>query len=197
MGHSQADKAKSHEKIVRTAARRLREDGLAGIGVADLMKEAGLTVGGFYKHFGSRDDLVAEALASIDSAWERALADGKAKAIPDAKIFARVVDAYLSEEHRDGPGTGCAFAALSGDIARGGEKVRRVATRNLLRGLERLGSLFGDRRASDARATAIVTFSALMGALSLARIASDDALSREILTTVARALKTWAAADHS
>jgi len=192
MGHSQATKAKSHEKIVKTAARRLREQGLAGVGVAELMAEAGLTVGGFYKHFGSRDDLVAEALASIDSAWERAVAEGKAKAVPDAKIFARLVDAYLSEEHRDAPGAGCAFAALAGDLARGGDRVRRVATGKLARGLERLESLFGDRRASESRAAALVTFSALVGAVSLARIAGDDALSREILTAVARALKTWA-----
>jgi len=77
MGRSQADKAETHEKIVRTAARRLREEGLRGIGVADLMKAAGLTVGGFYKHFGSREDLVAEALSSIESAWGRAIADGR------------------------------------------------------------------------------------------------------------------------
>src|SRR5215468_410828 len=121
MGHSQAAKAKSHEKIVRTAARRLREEGLAGVGVADLMTAAGLTVGGFYKHFDSRDELVAEALASIDSAWERTVAEGKSKAQPDARIFARLIDAYLSEEHRDAPGAGCAFAAVAGDIARSGE----------------------------------------------------------------------------
>jgi TetR/AcrR family transcriptional regulator, transcriptional repressor for nem operon len=196
MGRSQADKAETHEKIVRTAARRLREEGLLGVGVADLMKEAGLTVGGFYKHFDSRDELVAEALASIESAWEPAIADAKAKDVPDAKIFARLVDGYLSEEHRDAPGAGCVFAALSGDLARGGEKVRGVGTRKLLRGLELLAGLFRGPRAG-ARATAIVTYSALIGALSLARIATndkDDALSREILTTVARAIKSWAAA---
>lgn len=73
MGRSQLEKQKTHEKIVETASKRLREEGLEGIGVADLMKEAGLTVGGFYKHFASRDDLVAEAIQSAFDSWGRKL----------------------------------------------------------------------------------------------------------------------------
>jgi TetR/AcrR family transcriptional repressor of nem operon len=184
MARSQAEKAETHEKIVRTASRRLREEGLGGIGVADLMAEAGLTVGGFYKHFASRDDLVAEALASIESAWERGVAEARAKRLPDAEILARLVDGYLSEAHRDAPGAGCVFAALAPDIARGGAKVRRVGTRKLSSGIELLAGLAGGRPA-DARARAIVTYSALVGALSLARLVEAEALSREILRTVA------------
>jgi TetR/AcrR family transcriptional repressor of nem operon len=188
MGRSQASKAETHEKIVRTAAQRLREEGLQGIGVADLMKEAGLTVGGFYKHFDSREALVAEALASIESAWERAIADGRRKGVSDAKILARLIDAYLGEAHRDAPGAGCVFAALAGDLARSGTQVRGVATDKLAQSLDLLVGLLGDR------ATAIVIYSALIGAVSLARVAKDDEkLSREILTTVARALKAMAA----
>lgn len=93
MGHSQAEKAATHQRIVDVAARRFRELGLDGIGVADVMKEAGMTVGGFYKHFESRDELVTEALEvafkSLD-VWE-ARAENLAQAVRD----------YLSEAHRD------------------------------------------------------------------------------------------------
>src|SRR5258708_32031025 len=71
MGHSRAEKTKTHKRIVKIASRRFREKGLAGVGIADLMKEAGLTVGGFYKHFDSRDALVAEAVSSAFGAWKR------------------------------------------------------------------------------------------------------------------------------
>jgi TetR/AcrR family transcriptional repressor of nem operon len=71
MGHSKAEKAETHKRIVKIASKRFREDGLAGVGISELMKEAGLTVGGFYKHFNSRDDLVAEAISSAFGGWKR------------------------------------------------------------------------------------------------------------------------------
>jgi TetR/AcrR family transcriptional repressor of nem operon len=71
MGHSKAEKTKTHKRIVAIASKKFREKGLAGVGIADVMKEAGLTVGGFYKHFDSRDDLVAEAVGSALGAWKR------------------------------------------------------------------------------------------------------------------------------
>src|ERR1700692_4575266 len=99
MGYSRSDKAETHTRIVSLAARRFRELGLEGIGVADVMKEAGVTVGGFYKHFDSRDELVVEALAAafqdLDR-WEEH---------PDT--LTKLLATYLSEEHRDAPGTGC------------------------------------------------------------------------------------------
>ncbi len=71
MGHSKAEKAETHKRIVKIASKRFREDGLAGVGISELMKEAGLTVGGFYKHFDSRDDLVTEAVGSAFGGWKR------------------------------------------------------------------------------------------------------------------------------
>src|SRR5713226_3443658 len=71
MGHSKAEKAKTHKRIVAIASKRFREEGLAGVGIAELMKEAGLTIGGFYKHFDSRDDLVAEAVSAAFGGWQR------------------------------------------------------------------------------------------------------------------------------
>ena len=113
MGRSQLEKQKTHEKIVETASKRLREEGLEGIGVADLMKEAGLTVGGFYKHFASRDDLVAEAIQSAFDSWGRRL---EAEGVDPAKMTAAdIADRYVSAYHRDNPGEGCPFAALTAD----------------------------------------------------------------------------------
>src|SRR6266852_897773 len=110
MGYSKAQKAKTHERIVKLASRRFREEGLAGVGIAELMKEAGLTVGGFYKHFDSRDDLVAEALSSAFGGWKRRV--DAATSGGRAGSYAKLIDEYLNEVHRDNPGTGCAFSAL-------------------------------------------------------------------------------------
>lgn len=122
MGGSRADKAASHERIVKAAAARIRRDGVEGVGVADLMPEAGLTHGGFYRHFGPRDDLVAEAV-------EAALAHGSRRAEAAAQLggseaLAMASDAYLSPIHRDKLETGCAVAALPTDIARSSQRAR-------------------------------------------------------------------------
>jgi TetR/AcrR family transcriptional repressor of nem operon len=191
MGHSKADKARTHARIVEIAATRLRERGLEGIGVADLMKEAGLTVGGFYKHFASRDDLVAEAVAAC-FAQARAATGREAEKL--APTLAGVVDWYLTPAHRDRPGSGCAFAALAPDIARADARTRALATADIGATLDRLAALAASADAGAARGQAILTYSALVGALSLARAASDDALSREILATTAAMLKAKAGA---
>src|SRR3954451_3495480 len=104
MRHSKEDKAASHERIVEVAAARIREAGTEQPGVAEIMKAAGLTHGGFYKHFGSRDELIAEAV-------ERAMADSGPRIAEVAAgaddLLTAFVDAYLSAEHRDDPGSGC------------------------------------------------------------------------------------------
>ena len=102
MGHSQTEKRKNHERILRTASKRFREKGLDGVGIADLMKDVGLTVGGFYKHFDSRDDLVVEALRSALGSRRRQ-AEAAVSGGPPL-TYAKLVDDYLSEVHRDHPG---------------------------------------------------------------------------------------------
>jgi len=104
MRHSKAEKAKTHERIVAIASRRFREEGLAGIGIADL-KEAGLTVGGFYKHFNSRDASVAEAVGCALEVWKRQV-DATASGGPPVTDES-LVDEYLDEVHRNHPGMGC------------------------------------------------------------------------------------------
>jgi TetR/AcrR family transcriptional repressor of nem operon len=151
------------------------------------MKEAGLTVGGFYKHFDSRDDLVAEAVSAAFGGWQRRV-DAAASGGPSVS-GAELIDDYLSDVHRKNPGTGCAFSALAPEIARSDKRTRVLTSEQVRNDLELIvGWLPGkDKRA--ARSRAILTFSALVGAMALARAVSDEALSHEILKTVAELLK--------
>jgi TetR/AcrR family transcriptional regulator, transcriptional repressor for nem operon len=183
MGHSQLAKAQNHQRIVEIAGQRLRETGLHGIGLAELMKEAGLTVGGFYKHFESREALVGEALEAALGYWQAALQSEK------GPTFAGLIDDYLSESHRDRPGTGCVLAALAGDIARADERTRDLCTEKIREQIELLAGLAGGGSGKSGRALAILTYSALVGAISLARAVNDDLLSREILDSVKKSLR--------
>ena len=190
MGHSRAEKAKTHQRIVVLASKRFREKGLAGIGIAELMKEAGLTVGGFYKHFDSRDDLVAEAVGSAFGAWRRQL-DTAASGGPPV-TYESLVDDYLSETHRDRPGTGCPVGALAGEFARSDKRTRALVTQEAQESIQLLVTLLRDASEKDkgtARSRAIMTYCALVGAIGVARAVSDEKLSREILNTAAQLLK--------
>lgn len=187
MGHSKADKADSHDRIVRTAAARYRENGVDGIGVADLMKDAGLTHGGFYRHFASRDELVLEAI-------ECALHDGGQRVV-GALVNSRqpplttLVDAYLSAAHRDNLATSCAVATLAGDVARSNDRVRSAYTDQVNAYLELLTKLISADKQRSKRMKAIGALSSLVGAISIARAVNDEKLSREILKAAADELK--------
>lgn len=188
MGHSKAEKEKTHERIVDLASKRFREKGITGIGIAELMKQTGLTVGGFYKHFESRDQLVAEALHSAVTAWRRK----KASASGPAVTYDSLVDGYLSEAHRDNPATGCPIAALAPDIVRTDKRSRAIVTEEVQRSLESIAGLIRARKGRDngtRRSQAILAYCAMVGALSTARAVSDKKLSREILKAVAELLK--------
>ena len=186
MGHSRADKAQSHDRIVQTAADRFRELGVDGISVADLMQCAGLTHGGFYRHFGSRDDLVAEAVG-------RALADGGA--VTDAVVagprstIATLVDAYLSLAHRDNLATGCAVTALANDVARSNERTRTAYTAQVGRYVKLIARLIEHVPQKKRKSAAQAALATLVGAVAIARAVNDDKTSREILKSAADALK--------
>src|SRR5712675_3272794 len=176
MGYSKKDKAETHTRIVNVAARRFRERGLEGIGVADVMKEACVTLGGFYKHFGSRDELVVEALATAFKdldVWEEHTPD-----------MANLLQNYLTEAHRDAPGTGCAMGALLGDMTRGGKSARALYTARVKRSLALSSTLLPSSPHADKRGRALLILSALLGAINLSRAVSDPNLSREILQGV-------------
>jgi TetR/AcrR family transcriptional repressor of nem operon len=165
--------AENRERIVETAARLFRENGFNGVGVDAIMKEAGLTHGGFYGHFASKDELAAEAVV-------RALERNAEKESRFADLGAFVVD-YLSERHRADRANGCAVAALGADMARQRAGVRRGLTAHLRRQLDRFADLVKDGTAARRRKRAITTVAGLYGALTLARAVDDPALAREIL----------------
>jgi TetR/AcrR family transcriptional regulator, transcriptional repressor for nem operon len=191
VGTSQADKAASHQRIVSIAAARMRRDGVNGVGVAELMQEAGLTHGGFYRHFSSRDDLVAEAV-------ECALAQGSERAMNAAarggtQAFTAIVDGYLSVAHRDRPESGCAVAGLAEDVSRTDDRARAAYGRQVEKYLDVLAGLTpsADPAADSAadRRQAYLVLSALVGAVAMARAVGDGELSEEILAETAAALK--------
>jgi TetR/AcrR family transcriptional regulator, transcriptional repressor for nem operon len=187
MGYSKAQKNKTHRRIVAIASKRFREKGLAGFGIAELMKEAGMTVGGFYKHFDSRDELVAEAVGAAFGVWQRQ--KKAAESAGQSLSFAKLIDDYLSDVHRKNPGAGCAFSTLAQEIARSDKRTRALTSEQVRKDLELLVGLLPGKDKPAARSRAILTFSALVGAMSLARAVSDEVLSREILKTVADLLK--------
>jgi TetR/AcrR family transcriptional repressor of nem operon len=177
MGHSRKDKEKTHAAIVEIAAQKMRESGTEGPGVAEIMKAAGLTHGGFYKHFDSREDLVAEAV-------EEAVAQSRDgfTAVTDgaADPLAAFVDWYLSPAHRDDPGAGCAVVALGADAARADERVRSAYSGQVQRYIAQMEELLGDE-GEDGRRRAIAAVSEMVGALLIARAVGDEDLSAEIL----------------
>jgi TetR/AcrR family transcriptional repressor of nem operon len=185
MRHSKEDKAASHDRIVTVAAARIRESGTEQPGVAEIMAAAGLTHGGFYKHFASRDELIAEAV-------ERALTDSESR-VPELTAgaedpLAAFADAYLSVAHRDDPATGCGVVALGTDMPRVGGAAQEAYRAQVERYLEHLQQLLGDD--DDAtRSRATVTLSAMVGAVMIARALGPTARSEEILRVVREAVR--------
>ena len=180
--------ADNRRRILAAAARLFREQGIDGAGVDAITKAAGLTHGAFYSQFESKEAVVAEALRRVlDEARELWARDASSESKADA--LERIIDRYLSPGHRDSPGAGCAAAALGADIARQPKKIRGLATKRLDEGLEILAGLLPARTASRRYDAAIRLFSAMVGALILARAVEDEVLSRRILQAVADGLK--------
>jgi TetR/AcrR family transcriptional repressor of nem operon len=180
MRYSKEHKLETHARIVKKASVRLREKGAHGIGVADLMKEAGLTHGGFYAHFDSREALVIEAFAyAMDRSTERWRK--LAEVTPAEKRMATIVENYLTPLHRDDPGHGCAVTALGAEIARESPKTRKAFAAKLEQMVEMLAEQVSDVPRRTARKQALATLSTMVGTLVLARIAGSGELSDEIL----------------
>ena len=176
----------THDRILDTAARVLRDSGFQGVGVADIMKRAGLTHGGFYAHFPSRDALLAEALlrAGQDSRarLQRSIAAGEAKA---GNPFRALVESYLSERHLRSPDSGCPVAALASEMPRQSEAVRAAAATRVESLVEAVrATMPPDQPAEDAAVIA----SQLVGALQLARTLGDNAKGRRHLAAARRFL---------
>jgi TetR/AcrR family transcriptional repressor of nem operon len=186
MGHSQVSKVRSHERILRIAARMFRQKGLEGVSIANLMQKAGLTHGGFYKHFASRDDLLTQAL-------KIALAEADE---PDKYLkylapiqhgemtFDTYVRAYLGKIHRDDPSSACAVGTLVSDVGRAGKDVKDLYTARVKKNLESLIALMSGPRGKRDPSAALVVFSAMVGAFALARATSDRTLADDLLKAV-------------
>lgn len=186
MGPAPSRKDISHERIVAAAARAIRRGGFQGVGVADIMKEAGLTHGGFYAHFRNRDALLAEALERAGQDTAARLRDGVAThAVSGSSPLRALVDAYLSESHLREIEAGCAVAALASEMPRQSAEVREASAqrvRSLLAGVQR--ALPDGAPAERAAAVA----SQMVGALQLARALGDNAEGRALLKAAREAL---------
>ena len=180
MRYSREHKLETHARIVKRASVRLREKGAHGVGVADLMKDAGLTHGGFYAHFDSREALVIEAFAyAMDRSTERWRK--LSEQTPPDKRFAAVVNAYLSAVHRDDPGHGCAVPSLGSEIARESPKTRKAFAAKLEQMIGMLAEQIPGLPPKAARKQAMAALGTMMGTLVMARIAGNGELSDEIL----------------
>lgn len=185
---SKAQAAENREGILDAAARLYRERGLTGVGVADITRDAGLTHGGLYRHFESKDALVREACARAFD-WSIAPLDGHT---PNASVADRI-QSYLSPQHRDTPGSGCPAAALAVDAARAGPELSQVFAEGIEHNIQRFTQLLADSAAHPAhapqaanRARAMEVLATMVGGLVLARAtaAAQPALSQELLTTL-------------
>jgi TetR/AcrR family transcriptional repressor of nem operon len=182
---SREQAALNRERIVDTAARLFRENGYDGIGVADLMKAAGLTHGGFYGHFTSKEDLLAEACAK---AMDGSVARWQQLAQQAPASLASLARHYLTPAHRDHPGPGCAVAALGPDVSRVGPAVRHAMTQGVRAQIDVLAGT-ADGTPAQQRQQAMAAYAAMVGGLVLARAVDDPALSEQIMAAVVAGLE--------
>lgn len=173
MRYEKGHKAATRQRILDVAARRFRDEGIAAVGLAGVMADAGLTNGAFYAHFGSKDDLVTEVL-------DAKLTEQRA-VMADAGGLERVIRDYLSTAHRDDPAGGCPSAALLAELARRPVEARDAYTTRLLEVIDVVAAHLGRDDPHRARVDALVIFGGLVGTLQLARAITDPVLSAEIL----------------
>ena len=175
--------AANRERILDAAAVLFRDKGFGGVGLADIMQTAGLTHGGFYGHFASKEDLAAEAsraaLGRSRRKWRQVVDDA-----PDRPLAA-LVDHYLSTAQRDQPARGCVFPALGAEAARQGGAVKSAFTEGMEELIAILAEIAPGRTAAARRKRALAMFSTMVGAMLLARAVDRDTLSEEILAAAA------------
>lgn len=179
-------RVRTHEKIVKDASRRLRAEGLTGAAVSAVMRDAGLTHGGFYKHFRSKDELVIESLrkAFRDLAGSLARAaensgPGTARKAPAA--WKAIIKAYLSREHCDHPAWGCPLAALAPELARADKRMKAQILGELEEYKRQMLPFMPGRRAADKERAFLAIISTMLGALAIARILRNRAQRESLL----------------
>ncbi|MBB4200469.1 TetR family transcriptional regulator [Rhodoblastus sphagnicola] len=183
---TRAQAAENHQRVIDVASGLFKEHGFDGIGLTDVMKAAGLTHGGFYKQFASKDDLVASACKrAVEKARERWVA--AASAGGEAPLQA-LVKFYLSEQHRDEIAEGCPLVALASDASRHSDAVREEFEAGIKGVLEILDQSVAPAEGEPTRDKSLATLSMMAGALLLSRVVNDEALSRRFLTAAASEL---------
>jgi len=167
----------THNRILDTAARAIRRSGYSGTGVADIMKEAGLTHGGFYAHFSSRDAMLAEA---ADKAGEEtvAIAEQIFATVPEGQALQALMNAYLSNEHMANIENGCSFAALGSEMPRQAPEVRKASTCRIKEMIDLIKSKLTNQ--PNAYEKALVMMSTMVGTLLLSRAVDDNELSKDL-----------------
>jgi len=176
MRYSESHKAETRERILKSAASRFREDGIEGASLPDVMKDAGLTVGGFYRHFDSKEDLFAAAMdQSLEDTLE--IFGGGDESMNGEEWARAVTKIYLSMGHRANQSGGCPMSALGGDVARAGAPVRERSEENL----QQLADAVADRLDEEEPNKAWAFLATLVGGLTLSRMVEDDDLARSIL----------------
>ena len=178
--------AEHRAQIVTAAARRFREGGFDSVSVADIMKEVGLTHGGFYGHFASKDELVA--LASLRAMTETIAKWKKVVDEAPGDRLETLVDSYLSLRHHNYPETGCPLAALGTELSRQPAAVKEAVTEGQRKMLDFLGGIAPGKTKAQRRKQAIIALAAMVGGMTLARGTSDPQLRQELLNTVAESV---------
>jgi TetR/AcrR family transcriptional regulator, transcriptional repressor for nem operon len=175
-------KLETHQKIVKDASRRVRAEGLSGAAVSAVMKDAGLTHGGFYKHFGSKDDLLLESLREGFREIEDTLADAAQQSAPK-DAWKKIVETYLSLDLCDHPERGCPLAALSPELARADKTMKPQIAAELVNYKSRMLPFMPGRRTVDKERAFFAIFSTMIGAIDIARILPDSAIREKVLAS--------------
>jgi TetR/AcrR family transcriptional regulator, transcriptional repressor for nem operon len=177
---SRLETAETRKKIVETASRLFRRDGIHATGLAEIMTEAGLTHGGFYRHFESKDQLVAEAVgAGCESLSE--VIDAVTKGETGKRAVKAIIENYLGTKHRDGAANGCAFASMACELARADDTTRSVTSEAFVALVDAIAAHMPRKKPEVATSDAIFMVSAMIGALTMSRVVNDAKLSASIL----------------
>ena len=182
-----AAKEATHERIVAVAARAIRRSGYGGTGVADIMKEAGLTHGAFYAHFESREAMLVEA-ADRAGAEANTVAQSVIAATPSAESLQALIQAYLSKEHVANIEAGCPTSALASEMPRQTQELRRTSTARIKEMIDLVARQMPDWGEPSAHARALVTVSTMVGTLILARAVDESALSDALCSATLKSL---------
>jgi TetR/AcrR family transcriptional regulator, transcriptional repressor for nem operon len=182
MRYQPEHKVEIRQRIVKDASRRVRAEGLGGAGVAAVMRDTGLTHGGFYKHFGSKDELLIESLSEAF----RQIADDLAQAGEQSQpgtAWKTIVKVYLSPRHCDHTESGCPLAALGSELARADQSMKAQILGDLMKYKSRMLPFMPGRRVADKERAFFVIFSTMIGAIEMARVLPEAAIRAKVLAS--------------